>query len=307
LNPASASVYFKWLEDRDESGPDLDVIEHDQTPQFGEKPLLASSEYNLPKECFFNGPTIVPRIPRNRDSSLPMWSAPDCPLRLKVTSARSKCNEYSKVDVFFAEMIIVNTSKDDISVLEARAYGKLRLNPEDPLIYPPKPNEPFNNSAIPQLRLGHDWTEIPKITIQGEAPPPQPVPPPVHTPVHNPFMKPNPAVGGFNTFGPPPVFHRPAVVQRQSLPMKVPAGGSIKVEMEVMLSTVPYDGELYNGGSANSWIISKAEAPLVFDIELEDMNGSIFGGMIEYVLNVIFLLQLVLMLILLNQPFLLHI
>ncbi|KAI8854883.1 hypothetical protein BC829DRAFT_378747 [Chytridium lagenaria] len=83
-----------------------------------------------------------------------------------------------------------------------------------------------------------------------------------------------------------PVFQqpqRPASPVKTKLPVTVPSNGSVNVEVEAYVATNFYNGNILSTGYLNfSWIAFKHGAPVVVDVEFEDIFGRLFGIMIEY-------------------------
>ncbi|KAJ1559776.1 hypothetical protein HK405_009400, partial [Cladochytrium tenue] len=68
------------------------------------------------------------------------------------------------------------------------------------------------------------------------------------------------------------------------LPISVPAGGAIAVTITVDVSTKRYNSKDSGGYLYFSWISMKTRAPVVLDIEIEDIQGRKFGSVVEFVL-----------------------
>ncbi|KAJ1548643.1 hypothetical protein HK405_001364 [Cladochytrium tenue] len=282
LNPKSAVVHFAWPEVKDGEGPKTVNVEYGAELTFGELALEPQTKYELPvDEILVAGPVLSIPVARKRDPNLPAWSSPGCPLRLKVKSTSARHNDSNGRDYFEIEATIVNASQTDVSIIEARGFGSLRL-PDDqrsgaaPLRYPPAP-PPTNASdkdTADWLTLTADWTPLARVGVEGEAQAPPPQPQQVFTP--HPIN-----VGrGRPQFHPPPIY-RPAVVQRPTLPLAVPAGGAISVTITAIASTLCYGNNGNHGWQNFPLIVLQARAPVLVDVELEDIEDRTFGAIVE--------------------------
>ncbi|KAJ1561076.1 hypothetical protein HK405_005004, partial [Cladochytrium tenue] len=273
----TAVVHFAWPEVKDGEGPKTVKVEYGAELTFGELALEPQTKHELPvDEILVAGPVLSIPVARKRDPNLPAWSSPGCPLRLKVKSTSARHNDNNGRDYFEIEATIVNASQTDVSIIEARSFGSLRL-PDDqrsgaaPLRYPPAP-PPTNASdsdAADWLTLTADWTPLTRVDVEGEAqaPPPQP----------QQFFPPQPFnIGGRPHFRPPPIY-RPAIVQRPTLPLAVPAGGAISVTITAVAGTLRYGNNGGRGWQNFPLIALRARAPVLVDVELEDVEGRTFA------------------------------
>ncbi|KAJ3210395.1 hypothetical protein HDU67_005346 [Dinochytrium kinnereticum] len=281
--PSKCRLRFAWPEVNDQNGPRTVSIEYDETPTFGELPLAPSFTYTLPQGRFYKGPIIKLPVGRTRDDSLPIWGEPKCPLRCKVLKTDVQHRTAGDRDIFNASVSILNPSNTDITVVEARAFLKLRVDPEKTAEIDER-NDGTDPSVI---RLSPtNWVKpslVEASILTPAAPPPVQPPPPQFRP-HQPF-RPNAPGTRPGMFVPPPVFvpPRPAEPTKTPLPVMVQANGSVKVDVNVVVKSDGYDGrKLSNGFYDFSWIAFVNGAPVVVDLEFEDIFGRVFGIMIEY-------------------------
>ncbi|KAJ3063250.1 hypothetical protein HDU98_000921 [Podochytrium sp. JEL0797] len=75
-----------------------------------------------------------------------------------------------------------------------------------------------------------------------------------------------------------------SIGNKEGLPLTVPASGSASLDVYAHLKTARYHNkDTPSPDQKNySWIAYRAGCPIVLDVEFEDVNGHIFGGMIEY-------------------------
>ncbi|KAI9356268.1 hypothetical protein DFJ73DRAFT_794618, partial [Zopfochytrium polystomum] len=278
LNPRVCRIRFAWPEHTDGEGPREVFTEYEDTPVFGELPLSPSTNHTLPKtEILVAGPTLVLPSPRKRDTNLPVWSSPGCPLRLKVSNVEVRHHSYTDRDFFHVDAVVINSSSEVSSVLDARAFAKLRGDDSDPpLIFPdiPPPDEDEDETWV---TLTRSWLTVNGTEAKGEAPP---APPPVPLQPVAPIVRP-----GFRPIIPPPPIYRPVKVEAPGLPLVVPANGGLAMSFKAAVPTRRYGGKNVGTTWLNfSWIGMKTRSPVLLDLELEDASGRTFGGMAEFVL-----------------------
>ncbi|KAJ3149667.1 hypothetical protein HK101_002026 [Irineochytrium annulatum] len=274
--PTSCALWFAWPEPRDEDGPRATLVEYDECPAFGELPLKPGSDYELSTSVFYEGKQLLAPMGRKRDEKLPAWSSPGSALRAKVTSTQVEHiarNNFSS-DIFTAELMVMNPSREDRAVVGCASFARLRVDPDDKDFVDEGAVE--GTDSVPPRLSGKEWVAATSAEATG-LPPPQ-APPPVMQ-VQAPTRLPN----GRMVFAPPPIYRAPERVEPAKLPVNIPAGGAVSIVVTTRISTFGYGGTKVSKGRLNySFIAFMTKSPVVLDIELEDMNGEKFGALVEY-------------------------
>ncbi|KAJ3193136.1 hypothetical protein HK101_005360 [Irineochytrium annulatum] len=274
--PSSCAVWFAWPEPRDENGPRATLVEYDETPTFGELPLKPGCDYALKTGAFHSGKRFSAPMGRKRDEKLPAWSSPGSALRAKVTSASVEhVLRYDRSsDVYSAELMIMNPSREDRAVVGCAAFARLRVDPDDEEFVDEGAVQ--GSDDVPPRLSGKEWVAVTSAEATGIPPPQAPHPvmqPPQQTRLPN----------GRMVFAPPPIYQPPARVEPAKLPISVPAGGAVSVRVTATISTAGYAGEkVYQTFLRYSLIAFVTKSPVVLDVELEDMSGEKFGALIEF-------------------------
>ncbi|KAJ3107112.1 hypothetical protein HDU97_004805 [Phlyctochytrium planicorne] len=278
--PSTCLLQFAWPEIPDDNGPRATKVEYTNDPIFGELPLLEGSTYDLPKGRYHEGQILKYPIGRQADKSLPVWSQPGCPLRCKLLDSKPRHQAMSDRDLLDSTISILNPTSSDITIVECRAFARLRVD-ESNLSKFDEGNDGLDEEPI---KLSpHRWIKLPKIKCEtvSDAPPPQPQQPVFQPPPFRPMQ-----IGGRPPqFAPPPIVFRQPVPERQGgeLPATVPANGNLKVDIIAFIDTSAYKGREVSYGFLDfSWIAFVTNAPVVIDLEFEDIFGKVFGIMIEY-------------------------
>ncbi|KAJ3346505.1 hypothetical protein HDU83_002904 [Entophlyctis luteolus] len=203
--------------------------------------------YNIPAAHLFSGKPLL-QIASRKPEEFKAWASPNTSLRLKVVhnnQTNAMNNTYYKTDNFNGTITIINTSKDPMSVLEGRAFCRLRVPDGATLRFPEGENE--TDADDPEFVLTQKWKKVPVYFF--------------------------PTGGNTRNADPIP-------------PLLIPASSSVTLQFRVAVPCSKYYGEeIPKENNYFSWISYAAGAvPVLIDLELEDVNGETFGGVVEYVL-----------------------
>ncbi|KAJ3288535.1 hypothetical protein HDU76_007663 [Blyttiomyces sp. JEL0837] len=264
--PSTCIIRFAWPEIPDHNGPRAVSVTYPPSPRFGELPLSKNFTYNLPKEPLHKGPRIDLPNSRKRDTSLPTWNSPETKLKLKVLETYARHNTSSDNDSFNVDVLVMNTSNEDMTVMEARGFIKLRTQGRDPELPNIEDGITLNSTTWQPITECYGNGEAVEVTIPA---------PPVSV-FH---QQPGRFGGGFRPPQPPPMRR----YETPSLPLRVSGGGTLKITVRCVVSTKRYNGgKLPYGTLGYSWLGVQTGVPILLDLELEDVNGGKFGGIVEF-------------------------
>ncbi|KAJ3201833.1 hypothetical protein HDU82_007838 [Entophlyctis luteolus] len=209
--------------------------------------VVGINPYKIPAAHLFSGKPLL-QIASRKPEEFKAWASPNTSLRLKVVhnnQTNAMNNTYYKTDNFNGTITIINTSKDPMSVLEGRAFCRLRVPDGATLRFPEGENE--TDADDPEFVLTQKWKKVPVYFF--------------------------PTGGNTRNADPIP-------------PLLIPASSSVTLQFRVAVPCSKYYGEeIPKENNYFSWISYAAGAvPVLIDLELEDVNGETFGGVVEFVL-----------------------
>ncbi|KAJ3105190.1 hypothetical protein HK100_003932, partial [Physocladia obscura] len=239
-DPSSAIIHFAWPQVSENDGPISKLIKFSNSPRFGELPLPQNAQqnnpYNLPiKTTFKSGTPITSVVPRKPEIFKP-WSSPKSSLRMKFKESSARHDSYRKRDILNISVSIINTSAVPISVIEGRAFARLRVADGAALAFD-ETGSGDEDGESDKFVATRDWKLVKSGFLAGAV----------------------------------------------EIPVTVPAGGTAAVEVYAHLPCGRYYNDGVDPGNHRfSWLVYRAGVPLVLDLEFEDINGEIFGGMVEF-------------------------
>ncbi|KAI9327676.1 hypothetical protein BDR26DRAFT_875064 [Obelidium mucronatum] len=256
LSPSTATVYFEWPSASNLNGPVLSSPPiFSQGKQFGEVPLPASlansqNPYNFPESSLFQGRRIQNLSPRKRDDELPTWSSVPGGFHLRVLDTSVRHDGYHRVDYLTVEVAIINRSKETNLLLDGRVFAKLRLEGDDGNLVVIKERGEGDEDGDDFVAT-NEWKRLETVTWRVKT-------------------------GGSSG--------------SDILPISIPAFGTATIVADMAIQVHRYYPDNRTGSNCNfSWIAYRSGAPLVLDVELEDMNGEKFGGLVEFPLPALYL------------------